>query len=234
MPKQAVQTASPVETDLIQNDTRAALLGAFLSNFSGHYVSDPISTIRADNKLLQLQVAASVGLNTPATLVSNDPTEVQDFISNFERVVVKPVKGTLMAPLLTQFVTDLNPPEDAVVAAPAIYQEFIAGSKHLRVHIFGNAILAASIESQELDWRRDLTVPILPHVMDALIAGQLKRLLEELGLRMGVADLKLLPSGEIVFLEMNPQGQFLFIEGICGLPLTESMADLLVQSAVGK
>ena len=36
---------------------------------------------------------------------------------------------------------------------------------------------------------------------------------------MGVFDLKMDPSGVPVFLELNPQGQFLFVEGLTGMDL---------------
>jgi hypothetical protein len=52
-----------------------------------------------------------------------------------------------------------------------------------------------------------------------------------LDLRMGVFDLKLTPGGELVWLEINPQGQFLFIEGLSELKLTDLLADFLAREA---
>jgi hypothetical protein len=46
---------------------------------------------------------------------------------------------------------------------------------------------------------------------------------------MGIVDMKLAPDGEPVWLEVNPQGQFLFLEGLCGMPLTEIFADFLIR-----
>jgi hypothetical protein len=37
----------------------------------------------------------------------------------------------------------------------------------------------------------------------------------------------LTPDGEFVFLELNPNGQWLWLEEELGLPLVASMADLL-------
>jgi len=34
-----------------------------------------------------------------------------------------------------------------------------------------------------------------------------------------------------VFLEVNPQGQFLFVEALCGLPLADIFAAFLVDQA---
>jgi hypothetical protein len=56
---------------------------------------------------------------------------------------------------------------------------------------------------------------------------RLSVLLTDLDLRTGVFDLKLDADGEPVWFEVNPQGQFLFIEGLGGLELTSAFADFL-------
>ncbi len=47
---------------------------------------------------------------------------------------------------------------------------------------------------------------------------------------MGVIDTKLRPDGDLCILEINPQGQFLFIEALTGLALTDVVAELLIGS----
>ncbi len=48
---------------------------------------------------------------------------------------------------------------------------------------------------------------------------------------MGIVDLKLGEDGKPVWLEINPQGQFLFVEGLTGLDLTSAFTDFLYQEA---
>ncbi len=48
---------------------------------------------------------------------------------------------------------------------------------------------------------------------------------------MGIFDVKLTDDDEPVFLEVNPQGQFLFVEALCGLPLADIFAAFLVDQA---
>ncbi len=52
--------------------------------------------------------------------------------------------------------------------------------------------------------------------------------MDKLGLVFGTIDLKLADSGERVFLEVNPQGQFLYIEIQTGLPISNALAELLI------
>jgi hypothetical protein len=56
---------------------------------------------------------------------------------------------------------------------------------------------------------------------------RVRDVLDRLGLAMGVVDLKLTPEDEVVWLEVNPQGQFLFIEGMTGMPSTAHFAAYL-------
>ena len=47
------------------------------------------------------------------------------------------------------------------------------------------------------------------------------------GLTFGALDFVITPSGGWVFLEINPTGQYGFIEHATGAPLTAQLADLL-------
>ncbi|HEY6683924.1 MAG TPA: hypothetical protein VI030_13160 [Propionibacteriaceae bacterium] len=71
-----------------------------------------------------------------------------------------------------------------------------------------------------------------PVRLEAAVERQLGDVLERLGLRMGVADLKITPAGDPVWLELNPQGQFLFLEGLTGLDLTGAFSDFLREEAL--
>ena len=47
------------------------------------------------------------------------------------------------------------------------------------------------------------------------------------GLVYGAIDMRLTAEGEYVFLEVNPAGQWLFIEERTGQPITAAVADCL-------
>ena len=44
----------------------------------------------------------------------------------------------------------------------------------------------------------------------------------------GAIDMIVTPAGEYVFLEINANGQYLWIEKQTGLPITSSIVDLLI------
>ncbi|MGW6842561.1 ATP-grasp domain-containing protein [Streptomyces sp. NPDC054958] len=224
--------SDPVDLDVINTNTPTALLGVLLSGFAGRWISDPQATFTAENKLVQLRAARSAGFVTPRTLVSNDPKAIRDFCSSLnQRVIVKPLRPSFKAPIFTQRLQPEHLESDQCLRlCPAIYQEYIPGYQHLRVHIFGDYVSAILIEAEDLDWRSNLDVPCRIYDLNRETASCLHQVLCTLNLRMGVVDLKL-HDGTPIWLEINPQGQFLFAEGLTGLPLRSAMADFLGNEA---
>ncbi len=62
---------------------------------------------------------------------------------------------------------------------------------------------------------------------------KLLMLMRRLGLEYGAIDLRLTPDGEYVFFEVNPAGQFLFVEHACGLPISAALAGHLARGKTG-
>lgn len=107
------------------------------------------------------------------------------------------------------------------------------GSAHnLRIHCFGDIVRAVELNSKRLDWRFDLNIPMNEVDLAAQTKDQLRAVLDMLSLRMGIFDFKITPDGELVWLEVNPQGQYLFIEALTGVPLTDEIATFLRNEAV--
>jgi len=229
----ATSGTNRVASNIITNDSRAALEGMLWNENRGIWINNPDANRKAENKLNQLQVAQSAGFRIPKTLVSQDPAVIRDFCDSLDNnVVIKSVRGTSQAALLTMPVTaDLLASPAALSACPAIYQERIDGTKHIRANCFGERVIAFEIESPRLDWRTDLSVPIRPIKLGLNLCRRLLATLDSLGLEMGIFDLKIDSSGEPVWLEVNPQGQFLFLSGITGVDILTPFADFLCSRA---
>jgi hypothetical protein len=221
------------QQDLLNRTCSEALLGVMLTCFPGTWVSDPLRTRTAANKLVQQMAAARAGFRVPRTLISQEPERIRRFCAELDgRVVLKTVTGSPRTPLLTQHVR----PEHLELAAsltamPTIYQELIPGEVHLRVNCFGDDVHAVQIRARELDWRADLDVPMAPVVLSPDLEDRLRSVLRELGLRMGIVDLKVTPDGEPVWLEVNPQGQFLFLQPLVEVDYLGLFARFLIDEA---
>jgi hypothetical protein len=221
----------PDDRELVNRDSQAFVEGIFLANATAIWVNHPLHAAAAENKLLQLDAAVWAGLSIPKTLVSNCPEEIVDFARSYPRVIVKSLRGLPGRPLLT---FELQPEHladpEPLRLAPAIYQEYVEGTAHLRILAFGEHCLGASFTTPDIDSRTDLTVPIRPAEIDGELCKKIRKALDLLQLRMGVVDLKIRPDGTPVFLEINQQGQFLFLDAVSSgsflVPFAEYLAAL--------
>lgn len=212
--------------EFVDSECAWGLNGALLS-FGGRWVSDPRKASEASNKLHQLACAARVGLRVPKTIVSQAPAEIRAFArAHGGKVIVKEIRGTRKTTATTRF----NPghPDEVLAICPAIFQECVQARLHLRVLSLGSEHHAVAVESEDLDWRFNLNKSMNPYSLSSELENRLSALLSVLGLEMGVLDLIVTDDDDPVFLEVNPQGQFLFVEGLSGVPLTAALADYLV------
>ncbi|MGK5545888.1 ATP-grasp domain-containing protein [Streptomyces sp. URMC 127] len=213
----------------VNTNCRATLRSFLCSAFTGTWVSSPEATDRAADKLHQLNVARRLGLRVPDTLLSNDPSAVRAFHRRHEgRVIIKAARNSGRVFLATR-PADVDRLSDAQIrAVPSLYQERIPGTAHLRVNCFGTDVRTALIETDALDWRPDINVPVSAFRLDPALQSQLLALLEALDLRTGVMDLKISDRGEPVWFEVNPQGQFLFLEPLTGQNLLAAFTAFLL------
>jgi hypothetical protein len=223
----------PDTIELIDNECRGAFSSLLATTFRGKWVSAPDPTFRASDKLFQLAIAHSCGFRVPETIVTQSRNDVVDlFLRHAGKIIVKNILGMQGAFLLTRFLENpLELPAEAFEVCPAIYQEYIPGTRHIRLNCFGPQSFAATIETEELDWRANLNKPIKSWKVSAELQVRVRTVLDALGLEMGIVDLKETPDGEIVWFEVNPQGQFLFLDAVTDLALNEKFSDFLVATS---
>ena len=105
----------------------------------------------------------------------------------------------------------------------------VTDCRELRITVIGEQVFAAEFRPAAglIDGRLDLDTPYRPHTLPNELSRRLLALVRQLGLVFSTIDMKLTDEGEYVFLELNPMGQYLYIEILAGLPLTAAMAELL-------
>ncbi len=212
------------------------------------WLNSPHAVDRARDKLLQLRLAARVGLRTPPTLASNDERQIRTFCERHQwDVIIKDLSlgvVTIDAGSYHSF-TRLFTPEDlrdltSLRFGPALLQRNIRKDHELRVTVVGDGVFAARIDSQaspiaRIDYRRGelwsepqryAGTDLPPDVQDACRA-----ITKALGLGYGAIDLIVDPAGEVYFLEVNATGAWIWIERLTGLPITAAIADRLIQMA---
>lgn len=206
------------------------------------WLNDPWAIHKADNKIYQLKTAIDVGFDVPDTIITSNPDEVKEFYAkNDENIIVKVFAASPMLDkaLFTNKVTaEYMKKIDSVKMSPAIFQSIIPKDYELRITVVGEKIFAVKINSQEdeetaLDWRRkpklnDFEVTMEMIDLPMMIEDRILKFMKNMGLRFGCIDMIVPPEGEYVFLEINPNGQWYFIQLKTEAQIAKAIADLLM------
>ncbi len=179
-------------------------------------------------KPLQLNRAHRLGVTIPATLISNNPQQVQDFCHTHEKVIFKPVYGGAH----TQFVTDEHLESQrlnkVLSISPVTIQEYIPGT-NIRSYVIGNSVYTAEIRSQSVDFREDLSAELIPIDLPESVHQQCLAIAKAFMLEWTAIDWRVKPTGEYVFLEANPSPMFIHFEKQTGFPITQELISLLMK-----
>ncbi|MDO8184752.1 hypothetical protein Q5424_07970 [Conexibacter sp. JD483] len=233
-PEPSPQIADDGHRLFAANEAQEALSGMWHS-LDAFWINDPARDQVAHRKAFQLSVAQDVGLRIPHTLITNDPVRARAFVDQrgYRAVIYKSFSATERDWRETRL---LRPEElellDNVKYAPVIFQEYVEAVYDLRVTVVGEELYAVAIHSQETDYKVDFRMDVARARMEAVelpaeVQRGLSALMARLGLVYGAIDMRLTPDGRHVFLEVNPAGQWLFVEEPSGQPIADAMARLL-------
>jgi hypothetical protein len=215
------------------------MFGGLWPSLDAFWVNDPKSDEVAHKKPYQLKLAQAVGLQLPRTLMTSCPDEARAFLDGLGpgRTVYKCFSATYQHWRETRLLTEEEARDlSAVRLCPVIFQEYVPASVDVRVTVVGDSVFAAAIHSREgdypVDFRMNLdAIRITPHTLPQPVWLALRALLDRLGLFYGAADFRLTPEGRYVFLEVNPAGQWLFVEDATGQPIARTLAATLAHEA---
>ena len=227
-------------TEFCQRESRALLEGALLSLPTTRWLSDPSAIWRAEHKPYQLAVASALGFAVPDTLITNSAARVREFGAS-RQLVAKAVSsgyviteagtGAIFTSLVSgDDLTDLR----GLELSPVTFQELQIKKADIRVTVVGDVVMAAEILSQErdsskTDWRAtdDPNLRHRIHNLPSDIAELCRLLVQSLGLNFGAVDLAQTNDGAYVFFEINPNGEWAWLEYQLGLPISSSIATWL-------
>lgn len=200
------------------------------------------------NKWIQMKEASNIGFVIPPSLITNIPGRAEKFWLKHNRsMAFKPVRSGMLeysdgrrTIIHTKRISleNLNTKSlELISISPVFLQKYIEKFFEYRVTVVGEKIFSCEIHSQENrltkeDWRgRLFSKEAIIHKACTLppkIEEKCFNIIKRLGLVFGAIDLILTPDREYVFLEINPGGQWAWIEKLTGLPIAEAIASLLI------
>lgn len=239
-----VEALAPHVRRYVRRDWELAVAGLAAVTADALWVNHPrASSWIEGNKLEQIRLARSCGLTASETLVSNELEEIVSFASRFESVAVKSQGGVWsedpngVRAAFTQRCTseDLRRAGASLRQVPVVVQPYVEKESELRVTVIDDRasfvrIDSQTVESAALDWRRAVLSEV-PHALMELAREDRKRaiaLVRAAGLRYAALDFVATPKGGLVFLDLNPSGQFGWLEAQTGAPITTALAEALV------
>jgi glutathione synthase/RimK-type ligase-like ATP-grasp enzyme len=225
-----------------------------LRSFDGHVINPPLPSFARVDKIENLAIASSLGLNTPDTLVSANLDKVQTFAEDRKwSVVLKTHHGfdvklddsTYAIPVTRLAESDVKTLREDGVPSPLFIQEFIPKKHEIRVVQFGDFLHAfkidtLGIEEASTDYRIDDLHRLHYEQVDIPkpIEVALLKLLTNISLHLSTVDFVVDHDGEWFFLEVNRDGEWLWLEHATGVPLTSYLytyiAELLTPASLAK
>ena len=236
-----------IQRAVAEDELRAFVTGVLSWLEIGKFTVNPMqATALAGLKSFQFPLAAQLGLTGPRTLISNSPAEILSFFKSCGgEFIYKPLRSALWprdrgdkVTVPTTLITDSTLLlESDLRSGPGIYQEKIVKQAEIRATFMGKSMFAwekrfegRPQEDLDIDWRTmnrgaDHRIHDLPDDIKA----KCSKLLSALNLHFGAFDFAIDQNGEYQFLEVNPQGQFLWGDQLrLGLNQLEAFAEFLL------
>lgn len=236
---------SPLEKSFIEREANAGLWG-WLRGLQAFWVNHPDAIRAAGHKPQQLQLAQSLGLAIPKTLITSEPEAFKRFYAECHEQVIYKLMGYPWykdsTDLPISAFTTLVPKEMAeqahrISATAHLFQEFIEKQCDLRAILLGNEVFVTEMyplsEATRVDFRADYSaLRYAPHDhLPETVREALLSINRAYHLVYSAIDLVYTPDGRYVFLEINPVGQFGWLEAHLGIPLYATLAKLLIEHA---
>lgn len=217
------------------------VLAGLLSVANVRWVNHPHRHMLANSKPAQLFTARKIGFDIPTTVVTNDPEEVRQFVAmapgetvykaQSQKIRLEAGKALFTGLLTSKEMANI----ELIRLTPGVFQERVPKAYEVRVTVAGARIFSGRIDSQKhvetkLDWRhKPFDIEPEPHTLPPDVETKIHSFMAAFGLVYGAFDFIVTPEGNYVFLEVNPGGQYMWVESRTGLEITAALADVLTE-----
>lgn len=209
------------------------------------WLNAPRRLLLASNKPEQLTLANSIGFNVPDTYIGTNYEIIKKFYeSHSGEIIAKAVKHGFNFDGDRARVAATQKIDESALASikryatiPMIFQSHIAKEYDIRVIVVGSEVFATAIESQsyeetKTDWRLSdcYKIPLRQYKVDLpkKIVNLCLEMTKRVSLRYSAIDLVLGKDGIYYFLELNPNGQWAWIEQLSIHKIRDSIIDVLL------
>ncbi|WP_446909154.1 hypothetical protein [Klebsiella pneumoniae] len=240
-PEVPASITDPGIADYIQGEWNSFLKSLY-SRLDSFWFCSPTNIILAEDKPKQLVVAKRLGFNIPESTITNSFEEIKSCSNSFQ-MIAKPLRQALFinndaeSIIFTNRLGQLDETDSSSLSlVPIIVQHEIIKKFDVRVTVVGKRVFSVAIYSQshketEVDWRKGSRIDLKhkPLELPTSLSSKCIDLVESLNLRFGAIDFICDEDDVFWFLEINPNGQWAWIENQTGLPIASSIVDELMR-----
>jgi hypothetical protein len=202
------------------------------------WLSHPDAIKIAENKLFQLRKANDLGFNIPDVLVTNSKEELLKFEALHGQLVIKPLKnGRVREDGYDKLIYTNRLRKEHLEnienfdLTPCIFQREIKKQYELRVTVVGDVAFAARVDSQNdpetmVDWRKK-KLKFTRYELPDNLHKKFLLLTKSMNLSFGAIDLIKSTDDKYYFLEINPNGQWAWVERDTDQPISDHVIHFL-------
>lgn len=201
---------------------------------------NPLGTTEfAERKILQLRFARECGLDIPNTIATNDPDALREFAATHDAVICKPLSTGLVAidgdiyAIHTEML-DREAIDSYEGRAATLLQERIVG-RDIRITVIGDRVFPVEITTPpgaSVDWRKvHGQVSYATCHLPAGVGTGIMKLMGRMGLVYGAFDFMRTEEGMWYFLEVNPVGEWAWLDMELGLNMRSAFIELFYGAA---
>lgn len=213
-------------------------IGGLLLSLPCTWVNHPSRAADAEYKPLQLATAAACGLDVPRTVITNVPEDAAQHSAHLgSSVVYKTFASATVADgqrvklIYTAPVTASDMADARVALTAHQFQQRVPKVRDVRATVVGTQVFAANILVDDatpgglLDWRADYDALLYEPVrLPDNVESSLLAMTEHLGLSFAAADFVVTADDQHYFIDLNPNGQWGWIQEATGLPIAATIA----------
>jgi len=225
---------------------RAEFLDFIYEGINAIWMSSPNSIRFAENKLVQLKKAKELGFRIPKTIITNDSKNSNSFFRENNNIcVIKPIyNGHLTINnkqklIYTREIEGKDLFSHDLTSCPCMFQERINVKRELRVTVIDNFCCAVEIkpslsEHSSIDWRRWQKdgIKISLFTLPKQISKKCLTLVKNFDLKFSSMDLVIDMNNNYYFLDLNPNGQWAWIDPSVDNVLVNKLCDFLINGIV--
>lgn len=200
------------------------------------------------NKATELSIAKSIGMfEVPDTLITNNPNQARMFYYSHDGdIVAKCLHHHLVQIKNNEYLiysrklleTDLSNLDDSLQLAPCIFQKRIEKKSELRITVVREQVFAAKLKLKSKkaleedihlsDYDDDIDIE--PFGLTQDVKNHILEIMKSFGLEFGCLDFIVDKNDKLIFLEINPTGDWAYIEDVTGMPITEALSKLIMKN----